>query len=68
MRGQQQAKHQEHTNLTEPSQAIKHVQNTVTTANWTVTQHHAADIHGQNTAAADFSSEGINHNTAADRQ
>ena len=68
MRGQQQAKHQEHTNLTEPSQAIKHVQNTVPATDWAIAQHHAADIHSQNTTAADFASKRINHDAAADGQ
>src|SRR5690606_22234580 len=66
--GEQQAEHQEHADLAQPGQAVEHMQDAVAVANRPVAQQQAADIHGQNAAAADGAGDGVGHDAAADRQ
>lgn len=66
--GDQQAEDQEHADLRQPGHAVEHVQDAVAAADRAVAEEQAAQVDGQDAAAADGVGQGEHQQAAADHQ
>ena len=64
----QQAEHQEHADLRQPGHAVEHVQDAMAAADRPVTQHQAAQVHGQEAAAVQGVGQGEHRQSAGYHQ
>ncbi len=66
--GDQQAEDQEHADLRQPGHAVEHVQDAVAAADRAVAEEQAAQVDGEDAAAADGVGQGEHQQAAADHQ